>query len=258
MQEKPLLITLVGFGKMGKTIKNITDNNPSVKINYVIDFENNTDGVAFTHSSFLQSDVVIDFSHPSAVVSTIKSCVAANKPIVVGTTGWSDYQTEIMEIVREKGAKLIYGSNYSLGVQMFNKLIKQAALLFGQSKLFDVALNEVHHTQKADAPSGTALTLAKTYLEYSKTKNEVKTSVPNHEKVESDVLYVTSQRLGGTYGEHELRIQSEWDDIQIKHTAMNRDGFAAGAVRAAKWLVKNAEPGFYVLEDVIEEVIVQD
>ena len=257
MLEKQLLITLVGFGKMGKTIKQITNHDQSVKINFVIDNDNNVHGSAFSHTSFLQSDIVIDFSHPSAVVSTIKSCVAACKPIVVGTTGWSEYQPEIIDLVRKNGAKIVYGSNYSLGVQLFNKLIKQASLLFGQSSLFDSALHEVHHTQKADSPSGTALTLANTYLHHSATKKELNTHIPNHEKVESDSIYVTSQRLGGTFGEHELRIQSEWDDIQIKHTARNRDGFAAGAVRAAKWLFKKKESGFYLLEDVAEDVIMQ-
>jgi len=257
MFEKQLLITLVGFGKMGKAIKHITDHDHSVKINYVIDLENNIHGSAFSHSSFLQSDVVIDFSHPSAVVSTIKSCIAAGKPIVVGTTGWSEFQPEIIDLVQKNGAKLLYGSNYSLGVQLFNKLIKQASLLFGQSSLFDSAMHEVHHTQKADAPSGTALTLANTYLQHATTKKVLQTNIPTHEKVESDSLYVTSQRLGGTFGEHELRIQSEWDDIQIKHTARSREGFAAGAVRAAKWLSNKKEPGFYLLEDVAEEVIMQ-
>ena len=207
MLEKQLLITLVGFGKMGKTIKQITDHDHSVKINYVIDLENNLHGSAFSHSFFLQSDVVIDFSHPSAVVSTIKSCIEASKPIVVGTTGWAEYQPEIIDLVQKNGAKLLYGSNYSLGVQLFNKLIKHASLLFGQTTMFDSAMNEVHHTQKADAPSGTALTLANTYLQHSSTKKELKTSIPNHEKVETGSLYVTSQRLGGTYGEFLIHIR---------------------------------------------------
>lgn len=252
---KPLQITLVGYGKMGKTIKRLTEEDGSISIHYVIDVDTNRKGSAFSHSAFLETDVVIDFSHASAVRETIKACLEAGKPIVMGTTGWLEHLEEVKNWVKHYNGKLIYGSNFSLGVQLFNKLMKQAAHLYGNSPLFDAALHEVHHTQKADAPSGTALTLAKTYVEASTKKSQIKTQIPDKEKVNPNAFYVTAQRLGSVFGEHELRIQSLWDDIVIKHTARNRDGFAAGALFAAKWLTQKAESGFYLLEDVAEEVI---
>ncbi|TNE70484.1 4-hydroxy-tetrahydrodipicolinate reductase [bacterium] len=253
--NSPLKICLIGFGKMGQTVKHLTENDPELHITYVIDKTNNNNGEAFSTSGFLQADVVIDFSHPDGVVDSIKACLDIQKPIVVGTTGWLTYRSEIEQLIQKNGGKVLYGSNFSLGVQLFNKLIHRAAELFGNSSLFDASLHEVHHTQKADSPSGTALTLAKTYVEHASTKKEIAMHLPEKEKVNPDTFYVTAQRLGNVFGEHELRIFSKWDDIKISHTALTREGFAAGALKAAKWLIHQEKDGFYVIEDVAEEVV---
>lgn len=250
-------ICLLGYGKMGQTIKRISETRNDVVISCIVDKADNEHGEAFETQAFKESDVVIDFSHPSVVLNSIKACLAQQKPIVVGTTGWLEHRGEIDDIIKKNGGKVLYGSNFSLGVQLFNSLVKQAALLFGKSEVFDAALHEVHHTQKADAPSGTALTLAKTFVQHAKTKTKIVTEIPHQQKVDSDTFYVTAQRLGSVFGEHELRIFSAWDDIRISHTALNRDGFAVGAVKAAIWLTSQTKDGFYLIEDVAEEVILR-
>jgi 4-hydroxy-tetrahydrodipicolinate reductase len=255
--NSPLKICLIGFGKMGQTIKRISESRNDVVISCIIDKADNEHGEAFETRAFKESDVVIDFSHPSVVLNSIKACLIQQKPIVVGTTGWLEHRRFIEEIIQKKGGKVLYGSNFSLGVQLFNSLIKQAALLFGKSSLFDASLHEVHHTQKADAPSGTALTLAKTFVQNSATKTNIATEIPHQQKVDSHMFYITAQRLGSVFGEHELRIFSPWDDIRISHTALNRDGFAEGAVKAAIWLASQRKDGFYFIEDVAEEVILR-
>lgn len=252
---KQIRVVLLGYGKMGKAIENIIETDPAISISYIIDISNYKDGEAYKNPDFLQADIAIDFSHPTMVLKNITACLQAGIPIVVGTTGWLEYKFDIEALIKKTNGRLIYGSNFSLGVQLFNKLIAQAAYLFGNSPLFDASLHEVHHTQKADAPSGTALTLAQTFVNNSSTKKEIETVLPTAEKVKTDSFYVTSQRLGAVFGEHDLRIYSEWDDITISHKARNRDGFAAGAVKAAKWLVQNQNTGFYLIEDVAEQVI---
>lgn len=255
--NSPLKICLIGFGKMGQTIKRISESRNDVVISCIIDKADNEHGEAFENQSFKESDVVIDFSHPSVVLESIKACLAIQKPIVVGTTGWLEHREEIEEMIQIKGGKVLYGSNFSLGVQLFNSLVKQAALLFGKSDVFDAVLHEVHHTQKADVPSGTALTLAKTFVQHAQKKTKIATEIPHRQKVDSDTFYITAQRLGSVFGEHELRIFSAWDDIRISHTALNRDGFAVGAVKAAIWLNSQKKDGFYLIEDVAEEVILR-
>lgn len=252
---KKINVVLLGYGKMGKAIEKIIQTDSDISISHLIDTSNYDDGEAYKNPGFLNADIAIDFSHPTMVLKNIKASLEAGIPIVVGTTGWLEYKLEIEKLIKQKNGRLIYGSNFSLGVQLFNKLIAQAAQIFGNSPLFDASLHEVHHTQKADAPSGTALTLAQTFVNKSSTKKEIETVLPTSEKVKTDSFYVTSQRLGAVFGEHDVRIYSEWDDITISHKARNRDGFAAGAVKAAKWLVQNPNSGFYLIEDVAEQVI---
>lgn len=246
-------IALIGYGKMGKRIHALSEDQ-DIEIVQILDEYNNVDGSGITKKNLEDADVVIDFSHPSAVLMSIKKVLKIGKPMVVGTTGWLDHKDEIVELCQETGGRLLYGSNFSVGVQLFAKLVRRAAELYGRNPMFDSVLHEVHHTQKADAPSGTALTLAEQWLKGSQGKSGIVKGVPEQGKVDPGKLYVTSQRLGSVYGDHQLRINSPYDDIEITHRARTRDAFASGALKAADWLMKQEKPGFYLIEDIVEEL----
>lgn len=246
-------VALVGYGKMGKRIHNLAG---KTDVDVVGIFE----ALDLSYSGKIgdinceKVDCVIDFTHPSVVKDHIEAVLHCGRPIVVGTTGWYD-EVWTREMVEKYGASVLYGSNFSLGVQLFGKLTKEAGRLFGNNPHFHATLNEVHHIQKADAPSGTALTLAKLFLNSAgKNQDTIRTQIPQDSAIEEDKFYVTAQRLGKTFGEHSLRIQSEWDDIEIVHKARNRDGFAMGALLAAKWL-QHQKPDVYLIEDVVEQVL---
>ncbi len=246
-------LAIIGDGKMGTRIKEMA---PEAGLDPVLILgeHNNQNGSGITKENFGKIDVAIDFSHPSAVKTNILRCLQLGIPVVVGTTGWHDDSGWTENLVKEHSGKLLYGSNFSLGVQLFIKLAAQAGKLFGSSDLFHAALNEIHHTEKADAPSGTAITLAKSFLGKNSRYRKTGYGIPEQKKVDPEVFRLTSQRIGGVYGEHSIRINSEWDDIEISHKARNRDGFAAGALKAGLWITDQPS-GFYLIEDVVEKIL---
>lgn len=247
-------IALIGYGKMGKTLENLVGKRDEVVIGCIADESNNKNGNALRSDEFKSCDVAIDFSSPKVVVQNITACLDAKIPVVVGTTGWNDKISDIEKLVIEKSGHVIYGSNFSLGVQLFIKLIGRASELFGNSTMFDASLHETHHTQKVDVPSGTALTLANKWLDKSSTKKNKKIGVDNVLPVDKENFIITSQRIGSVLGEHRLTINSDFDDIIVSHRARSRDGFASGAIQTALW-IQNVSPGFYLLEDVVEQVL---
>ncbi|MEX0928295.1 MAG: 4-hydroxy-tetrahydrodipicolinate reductase [Balneolales bacterium] len=246
-------IALLGYGNMGQRIQVLAEKeNHSVPV--ILDIENNISGSGMTRPVFEHIDVAIDFSHPAAVQTHIQKLLELGIPAVIGTTGWLEEPAAVSKLCKQYEGRLLYGSNFSLGVQLFIKLVARAGELFGKSALFDAALHEVHHTRKADAPSGTAKTLAGVWLEAAGSSKKPVFQVPEKQEINKNDFLMTSQRLGSVYGEHQLRINSLYDDIMITHQARSRDAFAAGSLKAASWLVRQ-EPGFYMIEDVIEEVL---
>ena len=249
-------IAIIGYGKMGKRIEALSSQH-GCEVELVLDEHNNVDGTGMTAEALKNIKAAIDFSAPTVFTTTLQKALEQKLPMVVGTTGWLDNDTDAWDQkCKEAGVPVLFGSNFSLGVQLFAKLVARAGELFGTNEMFDAALNEVHHTEKADAPSGTAITLAQQFLKASgeDSQQKMKYSVPADQPVDKEAFYVTSQRLGSVYGEHELRVNSPFDDIRISHQARSRDAFAAGALKAAHWIV-NQQPGFYLLEDVIEELV---
>ena len=249
-----LNIAIIGYGKMGKRIEELAsefDLNPAL----ILDEYNNNNGDGITEETFENIDAAIDFSHPDAFTTNIHKVLETQTPFVVGTTGWQDSisTSRINELCNKYETATLYGSNFSLGVQLFGKLVKAAGKLFGNNELFDAILHETHHTEKADAPSGTAQTLAELWLDGADTKSGHEYGIPPEGKVDESVFRITSQRLGTVFGEHQLRINSPFDDIEITHRARSRDAFAAGALKASKWLV-HQKPGFYLIEDVVEQI----
>lgn len=218
-------ILLVGYGKMGKTIERVALERGH-EIAAKIDIDNRDD------LNTAEGDVAIEFSHPDAAFDNVKKCVERGIPVVCGTTGWLARKPEIENLVRQKNAAFFYASNYSLGVNVFFKLNEHLARMMNQFGAYDVSIDEVHHTEKKDAPSGTAISLAEGVLKHL----ERKTRWVGGSAGDKHDIAITSSRVADVPGTHTVTYASVIDDIEIKHTAHTREGFALGAVLVAEWI----------------------
>ena len=229
-------IALLGYGKMGKTIEQIALQRGH-EIVLKIDKGDNDYNIR-------EADVAIDFSIPSAAVSNITTCLKNGIPIISGTTGWLNRFDDMVALCKERDGAFIYASNYSLGVNIFFELNRQLAKMMSSLKQYNVSMEEIHHTQKLDAPSGTAITLAEGIIEH--------TDYTNWELDNSDsknTLPIVAKRIENIPGTHQVDYNSEVDNISISHTAHNRQGFALGAVIAAEWIV--GKTGIFTMKDVL-------
>jgi 4-hydroxy-tetrahydrodipicolinate reductase len=228
-------IALLGYGRMGKEIEKIA----LQRGHEIVIKTSGNDNYTIT-----EADVAIDFSIPSAAFNNISNCINNNVPVVSGTTGWLDKYNDIIELCTTKKGAFIYASNFSLGVNIFFELNKQLAKMMNALKEYNVSIEEIHHTKKLDAPSGTAITLAEGIIENSD-KKEWKLDVDSSK----DIIPISAIRTPDVPGTHTITYTSEVDSIDIKHTAHNRQGFALGAVIAAEWLVDKT--GVYTMKDVL-------
>ncbi len=243
-------IALLGYGKMGKAIEKIATSKGH-EIVYKVNLENSFD---FMPISLQNVDVAIDFSMPSAAVDNILKCFEAKVPIVIGTTGWYDQFDFIKDKCLAEGQSMIYSTNFSIGVNIFYKLNKILAKMMADQHEYDVMIEEVHHTEKKDHPSGTALSLAKQILAENKEKTEWKgrlmynDNMPS-QSVKPNELLIESKRVGDVTGDHTVIYESMIDEIQITHKAKSRYGFAKGAVMAAEWII--GRHGIYTVDDIL-------
>ena len=233
-------IALVGYGKMGKAIEEIALQRGH-EIVLKIDFDNNAD---LTSEKLQAADVAIEFTSPHSAYGNLEKLQEAGVPVVCGSTGWLDKWEVVAKSFSEKGA-LVYASNYSIGVNLFFELNKKLASLMANYLEYQVELKEIHHTQKKDSPSGTAVTLAEQVLESLPSK----THWVNENSAEADALPIISERIDPAPGTHVVKYSSSIDDIEITHTAHNRKGFATGAVLAAEFLV--GKQGVFGMKDVL-------
>lgn len=240
-------IALLGYGKMGQMIEKFAlqrGHNIVLKIGSGEVFKLDPDMLK-------DADMAIDFSAPDIVLEHIDTCFKANVPIVVGTTGWYSQLQEVKNACMDSNNTLLYGSNFSVGVNLFFAANNYLAKLMAPYPVYDVQVEEVHHTQKLDAPSGTAITIAEGILEHNNSKtewvNQLGDGVPD-KVFKSDQLLIHSHRVDEVPGTHTVVYSSEVDEILFQHTAHNRTGFALGAVVAAEWLQN--KQGFYSVEDV--------
>lgn len=218
-------VLLVGYGKMGKTIERIAIERGH-QIAGRIDIENQSD------LDTVRADVAIEFSHPNAAYENVRKCVERRIPVVCGTTGWLERKADIERLTDDKGSTFFYASNYSLGVNLFFKLNEQLARMMNKFNAYDVTIDEVHHVEKKDAPSGTAITLAEGVLRnLDRKKRWVKGT-----EAKTDEIAIESFRIDDVPGTHVIKYASLVDDIEIKHTAHTREGFALGAVMVAEWI----------------------
>ncbi len=235
-------IALIGYGKMGKAIEAIAlEQHHEVVLK--IDVDNAAD---FTAEKMALADVAIEFTGPHSAVENILKCLSFGIPVISGSTGWLDQWEKVANYCTEHNGTLIYSSNYSIGVNLFFEVNKYLARLMEQYPSYDVLLKEIHHTQKKDAPSGTAISLAEQVLQgLSRKTNWTNDAVtPN-----SNLLAIESERIDPAPGTHHVKYTSVIDDIEIIHTAHNRTGFAGGAVTAAQFAI--GKKGIYTMKEVL-------
>ena len=229
-------IALVGYGKMGKIIGEIAESRGHevvAKLNESPTLEN-----------LNNPDVVIEFSNPEVAFNNIKICLENKIPVVCGTTGWLDQKPEIEKIATENETAFLYGSNFSLGVNLFFALNEKLADLMKNFSEYKVQLEEIHHTHKKDAPSGTAISLAEGII-----KNDNRFDAWKLDETKGNELGIFAIREDEVPGTHSIFYRSEVDEIEIKHTAFNRNGFALGAVIAAEWI--QGKKGNFSMNDVL-------
>ena len=232
-------IALIGYGKMGREIDAIgRDQGETIARVFEVDDRVRAEGLG-------DVDVCIDFSTPDAVVSNIRAAIEARRDIVVGTTGWHEHLPEFRSAAKESG--LLYSTNFSLGMNYFFRIVKRAAELINGAPDYDPYVHEIHHRQKVDSPSGSALTLAQIVLESIDRKTQILTKPPDG-KIGPEMLHVTSSRVGVVTGTHTVAFDSDADLIELKHFAKSRRGFALGALKAARWL--RGRKGVYTMDDV--------
>lgn len=229
-------IALFGYGKMGKTIEKIAKGR-----GHEIVAKIDVDTLEY---DLVDADVAVDFSIPSAAFSNINECFTNGIPIISGTTGWLDKYEEIVENCHKNNGAFIYASNFSLGVNLFFELNSQLAKMMSPFESYHIQMEEIHHTQKLDAPSGTAISLAQAIIENSK-KDKWSSGVTN----KANEIPIISKRIDNNPGTHSVSYISDVDMIEIKHSAKNRDGFALGAVIAAEWII--GKKGVFTMKDVL-------
>ena len=239
-------IAILGYGSMGKEIEKIAKARDIVITN-IFDIDN-----MINPNEKYDFDIAIDFTYPDAVLQNIKTLTAMKKSIVVGTTGWEKDLTEIKELVKKNNVGLIYASNFSIGMQMFMRIIDFASKQINKLDNYDVFINEIHHHRKKDAPSGTALTLANKIINNVERKNKLLSGNGKGE-IKDNELHVSSTRGGEITGIHSVFIDSIADTIELTHRAKNRSGFAEGAVRAALWL--GNKKGIFNFTDIFNEIL---
>ncbi len=229
-------IALLGYGKMGKLVEALALRE-GWEVGPKLDIQDNPDGSGITPASMAGVDVAIEFSQPSAVLPNIEAAAQTGINMVVGTTGWADQRSQAEQIVLKSGIGLIYGANFSLGMNLFFEIVAHAARLIGMVPHYDAYISEEHHRAKKDAPSGTALNLLDTMRPHLTDPN----------------LSIASIRAGWIPGTHVIGFDSEADTVLLEHRARSRQGFAEGAILAARWIADRK--GFYDFRQVFREIV---
>ena len=242
-------IALIGYGKMGKLLERFAQERGH-EICIIIDADNASD---IRSERFKEADVAIEFSVPHAALEHIYDAFEADVPIVVGTTGWYDELAAVEQKCRAGNNTLLYASNFSVGVNVFFYVNKVLARLMNSYPQYDVQVEEIHHTQKLDAPSGTAITIAEGILDGLERKNTWVNEVIGQQDdviTKPNELLIESHRIEEVPGTHTVIYSSEVDELELKHTAHSRAGFALGAILAAEWL--HGKKGFYSIQDIFD------
>lgn len=229
-------IALLGYGKMGQVIERI-----ALERGHEIVLKKSRNA---SFKGLENADVAIDFSIPNAALDNISTCFENQIPVISGTTGWLEHYSKMVQLCEDKQGAFIYASNFSLGVNIFFELNTYLAKIMSQFNQYSTSIEEIHHTQKLDAPSGTAITLAESII-----NNSDYSSWALNEAKNPDELIIKAERIPNVPGTHTITYESIVDTIEIKHEAHNREGFALGAVIAAEWIV--GKKGVFSMKDVL-------
>lgn len=229
-------IALLGYGKMGRMVEDIALRE-GMQVGPKLDIQDNVGGCGITRASMEGVDVAVEFSQPESALANIEASARAGVSIVVGTTGWFDQQSKVEQLVNDSGIGLVYGANFSLGMNLFFEIVGHATRLVGRMPQYDAFLTEEHHRAKKDAPSGTALTLLDLMRPH----------------LSNPQLNIASVRAGCIPGTHVIGFDSAADTILLEHRARSRQGFAEGAVLAARWLA--GKKGMYDFRQVCREIL---
>jgi len=247
-----LKTAIIGYGKMGKAIKAMAKEN-GLDIVSIID--PSCEGVDFcdiNEESLKDAEVCIDFSHPESAMVNAEKIAKLGRNIVMGTTGWYPEMERMKNIVEKNNIGMIWSGNFSVGVNIFFRIVKKAAQIANNVENYDVFSYELHHNKKADSPSGTANMIAKILVEeIDRKKNIVYDKLDR--QIKPDELHMASVRGGSIPGIHVVGLDSSADTIELKHTARNREGFAMGSIMAAKWI--KGKKGFFNIDDMMDDVI---
>lgn len=254
-------IALVGYGQMGHMLRSVAEKRGHKVVLTVDTFAEDADfkpaSPAETAAKIKEAgaDGIIEFSHPTSVMGNIEALLPLKLPLVVGTTGWNDKRAEVEKLAVKDGSFIFHAANYSIGVNLFYKIVAQAAKLISNYDEYDCALWEAHHTKKLDSPSGTALEIAQLVLDNMPSKKTIVTEA-FHDRPKKEELHVSSTRLGSVPGTHTVFFDSSADTIELTHTVRNREGLAMGAVRALEWLRGGIDdgsikPGMYSMNNIL-------
>ena len=245
-------IALIGYGKMGRIIEQMAS---AESIEVVSTIDPKSEGAKFkeiTSEAVGGADVCLDFSQPDATVENVTRLASYGKNVTLGVTGWEGEIDKIKSIVKEKNIGLVYAGNFSIGMNLFYEIVNYSSKLFNRFAQYDVSGLEIHHNKKADSPSGTAKVLAGLLLKNMDSKNRAIFNLAN-QPVNPDELIFSSIRCGQLPGEHRIYFDSFPDTVELTHRARNREGFAAGALLAAKWIT--GKKGFYSFNGVLKNII---
>lgn len=242
-------IALIGYGNMGREIESIAlQGGHTIVACFSSKFPLPSSSSGYYRE--LKIDCCIDFSSAASVRHNVETCGALGIPLVEGTTGWHEQKNEIVEIARANNTTLVYGTNFSVGAQMFFRIVRHAADLMNSFPEYDTAIHETHHTKKKDAPSGTALTISQILLSSLQRKDGVKES-SGMSVIQPNEISISSARIGSVSGTHSVLFHSPADEIELVHRAHNRSGFASGAVLAAELIQKSS--GIFTFEEILFE-----
>jgi 4-hydroxy-tetrahydrodipicolinate reductase len=236
-------IALIGYGKMGKAIEEI-----ALQKGYEIVLKISEDNLKdFTKENIVKADVAIEFTNPESAIANMRLCIDAGVPVVCGSTGWVLQEESMENYCTANNGTLLYASNFSIAVNIFFEVNKKLAALMANQDSYNVSIEEIHHTQKKDAPSGTAISIAQQIIANNQNKKNwvLGNSTP-------DTIGITSKRIDPAPGTHIVKYSSAIDDIEIIHTAHNRKGFATGAVVAAEFVFR--KKGVFKMSDVVKSI----
>ena len=240
-------LALVGTGQMGQAVAAEAADGPH---DIIARFNSDRPFLDAERSAFSSADVAIDFSLPTLAVPHLRRYCEWRLPVVMGTTGWYDELEEVQSLVDQHEASVLYAPNFSIGVAVLSRAVDRVASLMDEIEDYDAFVQELHHTKKADSPSGTARMLGEQLVEGLARKDHIDAEA-QHQRIDPAAVHVSSTRAGTAFGEHTVGFDSPYDRLALRHRAKNRRGFAVGALRAAEWL--RGRTGLFTLDDVLDD-----